>query len=158
MVVGPQWSPDGRRIAFFATTGRAGAYEAYVMDADGGPPLRLTRSEGELEALPAWSRDGRSIYLTSSRSGSLQIWRMPVAGGESVQLTKRGGAEAVESPDGRVIYYTKVPEVGPGSGAYLLTVVKRNAFWSLCGSATGLSRAVAFTSSTSTCRAKPHGP
>jgi Tol biopolymer transport system component len=114
VIVGPQWSPDGRRIAFFATTGRAGAYEAYVMDADGGPPLRLTRSEGEVEALPAWSRDGRSMYLTSGRSGSLQIWRMPIAGGEPVQLTKRGGAEAVESPDGRVIYYTKVPEVGPG--------------------------------------------
>ena len=114
VIVGPQWSPEGRRIAFFATTGRAGAYEAYVMDADGGPPLRLTRSQGEVEALPAWSRDGRSMYLTSGRSGSLQIWKMPLAGEEPVQLTKRGGAEALESPDGRVIYYTKVPEVGPG--------------------------------------------
>ena len=114
IVVGPQWSPDGRRIAFFATTGRAGAYAAYIIDADGGPPSRLTRSEGELEALPAWSRDGRSMYFTTSRSGSLQIWKRPLDGGEPVQLTKRGGAEAVESPDGRVIYYTKVPEIGPG--------------------------------------------
>ena len=31
-----------------------------------------------------------------------------------MQLTRRGGAEAMESPDGRVVYYTKVPEVGPG--------------------------------------------
>jgi hypothetical protein len=31
-----------------------------------------------------------------------------------VQLTKGGGAEAAESPDGRTIYYTKVPEIGPG--------------------------------------------
>ena len=31
-----------------------------------------------------------------------------------MQLTKRGGAETSESSDGRVIYYTKVPEVGPG--------------------------------------------
>ena len=27
IVIGPQWSPDGRRIAFFATTGPAGTYE-----------------------------------------------------------------------------------------------------------------------------------
>jgi Tol biopolymer transport system component len=67
-----------------------------------------------LEALPVWSRDGRSLYLTSSRSGSLQIWKRPLDGGESVQLTSGGGAEALESPDGRVIYFAKVPELGPG--------------------------------------------
>ena len=114
VVVGPQWSPDGRRIAFFATTGPAGSYQTYVMDADGGRPSRLTRSEGELEALPAWSRNGRSIFLTSGRSGSLQIWKMPLDSGEPVQLTRHGGAEALPSPDGRVIYYTKVAEIGPG--------------------------------------------
>jgi Tol biopolymer transport system component len=114
IVVGPQWSPDGRRIAFFATTGPAGTYVAYVTDANGGQPSRLTRTEGELEALPAWSGDGRWVYLTSGRSGSLQIWKMPIDGGELVQLTRGGGAEAAESPDGRMIYYTKVPEAGPG--------------------------------------------
>jgi Tol biopolymer transport system component len=114
IVIGPQWSPDARRIAFFATTGPGGTYVAYVADADGGRASRLTRTEGALEALPAWSRDGRSLYLTSSRSGSLQIWRTPLDAGEPVQLTKGGGAEAAESPDGRLIYYTKVPEIGPG--------------------------------------------
>ncbi len=114
IVVGPQWSPDGRRIAFFATTGAAGTYVVHLMDGEGGRPSRLTRSEGELEALPAWSRDGRSLYLTSGRSGSLQIWKLPVDGGAPVQLTRGGGAEASESPDGRIIYYTKVPEIGPG--------------------------------------------
>ena len=114
VVVGPQWSPDGQRIAFFATTGPAGSYQTYVMDADGGRPSRLTKSEDTLEALPTWSRRARSIYLTSGRSGSLQIWNLPLDGGEPVQLTKRGGAEAAESPDGRVVYYTKVAEIGPG--------------------------------------------
>ena len=114
IVVGPQWSPDGRRIAFFATTGPAGTYVTYVADADGGRPSSVTRTEGELEALPTWSRDGRSLYLTSSRSGSLQIWKMPLEGGEAVQLTRGSGAEASESPDGRIIYYAKVPEMGPG--------------------------------------------
>jgi len=114
VVVAPQWSPDGRRIAFFATTGPAGVYRAHVMDADGGQPSPLTRSEGVLEALPVWSRDGQWIYLTSNRSGSLQLWKVPVSSGEPVQVTRNGGAEAMESPDGSVVYYTKVPEIGPG--------------------------------------------
>jgi Tol biopolymer transport system component len=114
VVVAPQWSPDGRRIAFFATTGPAGSYVTYVADAGGGRPSRVTVTEGELEALPAWSRDGRSLYLASGRSGSLQIWQKPLDGGAPVQLTKGGGAEASESPDGRLIYYTKVAEIGPG--------------------------------------------
>jgi hypothetical protein len=38
---------------------------------------------------------------------------MPLDGGEPVQLTRRG-AEALESPDGRIVYYTKVAEIGPG--------------------------------------------
>jgi Tol biopolymer transport system component len=114
ILVGPQWSPDGRRIAFFATTGSRGTYVAYVMDADGGQPSRLTRTEGELEALPVWSRDGRWVYLASGRSGSLQIWKMPLDAGAPVQLTRGGGAEASESPDGRTVYYTRVPEIGPG--------------------------------------------
>jgi eukaryotic-like serine/threonine-protein kinase len=114
VVVGPQWSPDGRRIAYFATTGVAGKYAVYTIDAEGGQPSRMTRSENDLEALPTWSRDGRWIYLASARSSVLQIWKMPVNGGEPLQLTQNGGAEAAESLDGRTVYYAKVPEMGPG--------------------------------------------
>ena len=139
IVVGPQWSPDGRRIAFFATTGPAGTYVTYVADADGGRPSRLTRTDGELQALPAWSQDGRSVYLTSGRSGSLQIWKMALDGAEPLQLTRGGGAEASESPDGRIIYYTKVPEIGPGlwsvpaSGGHEELVLKsvRFGYWAV---------------------------
>jgi Tol biopolymer transport system component len=84
------------------------------MSAQGGQPSRLTRSESELEALPVWSRDGKFLYVTSGRSGSLQIWKKPLDGGPSIQLTRNGGAEAAESPDGQTLYYSKVPEMGPG--------------------------------------------
>jgi dipeptidyl aminopeptidase/acylaminoacyl peptidase len=114
LVIGPQWSPDGRRIAFFATTGAAGNYGVHVIPADGGQPVRLTQHGNDLEALPAWSRDGLWIYLATGRSGTLQIWKVPVQGGEPTQLTRNGGAEAAESPDGGTVYYTKVPEMGPG--------------------------------------------
>jgi len=114
VVVGPRWSPDGQLLAFFSATGVSGNYLSYVINAKGGRPSRLTGNDREVEALPNWSRDGRWIYFTSGRSGSLQIWKVPLRGGEPVQLTKNGGAEPWESPDGRLVYYTKVPELGTG--------------------------------------------
>jgi Tol biopolymer transport system component len=114
LVIGPQWSPDGKRIAFFAATGEAGKYVVYTIDAEGGQPTRLTTDEKILEALPAWTRDGKSVYVASGRSGALQIWKLPIAGGRSIQVTRNGGAEAAEAPDGGSIYYSRVPESGPG--------------------------------------------
>jgi Tol biopolymer transport system component len=114
IVIGPRWSPDGRRIAFYATTGASGRYQNYLIDTEGGPPRHLSADNRVLEAIPSWSRDGRSVYFVSGRSGSLQIWKMPVDGGSPAQITKNGGADAWEAPDGRSIYFTKVPEAGPG--------------------------------------------
>jgi Tol biopolymer transport system component len=112
--ISPQWSPDGRRLAFFAPTGGLGQYQAYLVDADGGLPRRLNRDDDGFAAVPIWSGDGRSIYFASGRSGSLDIWKIPVEGGAPEQITNRGGAESSESPDGRYLYYTKPPEAGPG--------------------------------------------
>ncbi len=44
----------------------------------------------------------------------MQIWKLTANGGDPRQLTKDGGAEASESPDGQTVYYAKVPEIGPG--------------------------------------------
>ena len=44
----------------------------------------------------------------SSRTGEPQVWKMPVDGGEQVQVTPTGGFIAVESPDGRFLYCTIV--------------------------------------------------
>jgi hypothetical protein len=35
-----------------------------------------------------------------------QVWKVPAEGGEAVQVTKRGGFAAFESPDGKLVYYT----------------------------------------------------
>jgi hypothetical protein len=39
---------------------------------------------------------------------------VPLAGGEPMQMTTSGAAEAAVSPDGRTLFYAKVPEAGPG--------------------------------------------
>jgi len=35
------------------------------------------------------------------------VWKVPAEGGETVQVTKRGGFAAFESPDGKFVYHTR---------------------------------------------------
>jgi len=57
--------------------------------------------------VPRWSRDGRSIYFTSNRSGDRQIWKLDIASGEKKRITDQGGISAFESYDGSTLYYSK---------------------------------------------------
>jgi Tol biopolymer transport system component/tRNA A-37 threonylcarbamoyl transferase component Bud32 len=103
----PRWSPDGRWLALDSRS--EGQSEIYVIAADGGTPRRATNSPTFSNTRPSWSRDGRWIYFDSDRSGRNEIWKMPVGGGQAVQVTRSGGAAALESPDGKYIYYVKEP-------------------------------------------------
>jgi dipeptidyl aminopeptidase/acylaminoacyl peptidase len=84
-------SPDGRMLAYTlssldydANTRRTDIWLAFV---DGAAPRRLT-SHPEKDFAPAFSRDGKAVYFMSTRSGSPQVWRIAVAGGEAEQVTK----------------------------------------------------------------------
>jgi len=100
----PRWSPDSLQIVFDARA--AGNADIYVISAEGGQPRHLTTDPAE-DVVPSWSRDGNWIYFSSKRSGSPQIWRMPAGGGEATQVTRQGGVDGMESPDGQFLYYTK---------------------------------------------------
>jgi Tol biopolymer transport system component/DNA-binding winged helix-turn-helix (wHTH) protein len=103
------WSPDGKRILFDASIGANS--DIYSVDAAGGQPRRLTSDEA-IDLLPWSSRDGRWIYFTSLRSGIPQIWRMAADGGTATQVTRNGGIEAQDSPDGQYLYYLDRPPSG----------------------------------------------
>jgi Tol biopolymer transport system component len=102
-----RWSPDSQEIAFDSTLGEHNAI--FVVNAEGGLPRPLTHEAFD-SLNPSWSRDGKWIYFASIRSGDWQIWKMPSAGGDPVQVTKQGGRAAFESADGQFLYYAKTPD------------------------------------------------
>ncbi|MBV8807845.1 MAG: PD40 domain-containing protein [Acidobacteriaceae bacterium] len=105
----PRWSPDSSQIAFDCAS--HGNFDIYVVSTTTGLARRLT-AEASQENLPSWSHDGHWIYFSSDRGGARQIWKTPAEGGRAVQVTRGGGFDAFESPDGKLLYYAK--EFTPG--------------------------------------------
>jgi Tol biopolymer transport system component len=95
-VSGPDWSPDGRHLAFE----RFGWIHS--VDADGTDERRLARGRN-----PAWSPGGRKIAFVSDRAGTDDLWAIRAAGGGLQRLTSSPGNETdpAWSPDARRIAY-----------------------------------------------------
>lgn len=100
----PQFSPDGRRIAFMSN--RSGSDEIWVCDAEGKNPTQLTNL-GSHSAGASWSPDGRFIAFSSLANGNADIYVISADGGSPRRLTTDPSAEFVPSwsRDGRWIYF-----------------------------------------------------
>jgi Tol biopolymer transport system component len=91
----PTWSPDGQRIAFIRSNGNGRGL--WVMDADGGKPVRLVpaTADDEIRA-PLWAPDGASIVysqgaLTETRMTDL--WIVSSGGGDARLLLRNAAAD-----------------------------------------------------------------
>ena len=83
----PDWSPDGRAIAYEQQNGN---FQIWMIDLRDRVPKQLT-SEAENED-PSWAPDGRHLVFTSSRGGDKQLWIMDTESGRARQLTHSKGA------------------------------------------------------------------
>jgi Tol biopolymer transport system component len=98
---GPAWSPDGQFICY------AGARDLWIVDTNGGKPRRLT-TDDEVDFDPAWSSDGRHVYFSSYRQGTLALWRVALDGRAPLRLSGGSGPERYPSisRDGARLAYT----------------------------------------------------
>jgi Tol biopolymer transport system component len=104
-----RWSPDGKYIVFHSRLN--GFANLFVVNVETGDYRKLTTGTTN-DTAPTWSHDGRWIYFESEREDGVQIWRIPAAGGPASRLTKTTGVVALESVDGKLLYYSKVSEPG----------------------------------------------
>ena len=95
-----RWSPDSSQIVFHSDP--RGRPDVLVVPANGGQ-LRVVTEKFEGGAYPNFSRDGRWIYFANNRD--FKIWKIAVSGGEPVPVTTTTGSIAIESVDGRDLYY-----------------------------------------------------
>ena len=96
----PELSADGRQVAY-ALEGRI-----YIVPVRGGEPRQVT-TNGSSASEPRWSADGNYLYFLSDRTGTSQLWKLPVDSfGEAEQVThlERGVDSFQLSPDeGRLL-------------------------------------------------------
>jgi Tol biopolymer transport system component/DNA-binding winged helix-turn-helix (wHTH) protein len=102
---GPQFSPDGRRIAFHSD--RSGNHEVWVCDVACLQPLQLTSLERSNTGTPRWSPDSRRIAFDSRPGQDSDIYVIDADGGAPHRVTTEPSDDVVPSwsSNGRWIYF-----------------------------------------------------
>ena len=95
----PQYSPDGKRIAFVHDAGGRG--QIGVMAEDGLDATNMSRND-YCDRSPVWSSDGRKIAFMSDRTGDWDIYCMNADGSNQRRLAGNPGLDRAPawSPDG----------------------------------------------------------
>lgn len=106
MQVGPQYSPDGNRIAFASS--RTGSWEIWVSSADGSNPIQLTNFGDRQTGTPRWSYDGKYIAFDARPAQRSDIYIIDSQGGTPRALTSGVSDRVVPSfsRDGKWVYYS----------------------------------------------------
>lgn len=80
-------SPNGDNLVYGIKEGTKGTHNnLYIQNITSGDVKQLTGHKSG-EGNVVYASDGKSLYFLSSRSGSSQVWQLPLDGGEALQLT-----------------------------------------------------------------------
>lgn len=106
-VFDPQWSPDGKHIAFYSD--RSGSTEIWRCDSSGEHLKQLTSFGGPFTRNPRWSPDGRYIAFDSV-SNRAHVHIIPSGGGPDRILTSGDSTDIIPawSHDGTTVYFTSL--------------------------------------------------
>jgi Tol biopolymer transport system component len=102
----PQFSPDGRYIAFEST--RSGDGEIWVADHDGSHQRQITNIHSALAGFPRWSPDGKKIVFHARLDTYANLFIVDFSSGQTTRLTDEPGCDDYTpswSNDGAWIYF-----------------------------------------------------
>ncbi len=131
----PRVSPDGLTVAFTVRVtdleADKGRNDVWIAPTGGGGARRLTSHEAD-DTQARWAPDGKSLFFVSTRTGSAQVFRLSLEGGEPQAVTSLPlDVDALEvAPGGRHLVFAMA--VFPGqtpaeSAATLQAQSKRKA-------------------------------
>jgi TolB protein len=100
------FSPDGEFMIYTANRKISEHFDIYRISRYTKEEVRLTNAAA-LDDGSEYSPDGKYIYFNSSRTGTMQLWRMNADGGNQVQLTfdKLNDWFPHVSPDGKWLVF-----------------------------------------------------
>ncbi len=116
----PQISPDGKTVAFSATTVNLAANKKqshiYTVPIGGGSPHEVG-DPADSNDRPRWVPKTSRIAFAATRNGESQIWTVDSDGTNATQLTRLSTEASGEilSPDGKYLVF--LSDVFPGCGA-----------------------------------------
>ncbi|HLF06761.1 MAG TPA: S9 family peptidase, partial [Thermoplasmata archaeon] len=101
------WAPDDRRIVIPKDTDGDEQNDIYVFDIETKRLSQLTSAPKKQEIPIDVSADGNWVLFVSNRNGQLNLFRVPLDGGEVEQLSEYANPvyNAMFSPDGKRVAY-----------------------------------------------------
>ena len=98
----PTVSADGRYIFFASGVSAADGLHIWRIGSDGSDPKQMTNGAGE--GSPICLPEGWVVYTSGGNTGTA-LWKMPINGGQSVQLIDKPSGFPRVSPNGHLIAF-----------------------------------------------------
>ena len=127
---GAIWSPDGKWILYQSDRGGGEIYDLFAIPSGGGKAVNLTNSDDISETSPRWSADGTQLAISHKKKTApvtdvaVMDWKTRAVRNVTNETTPAHlWSEHVWSPDGKVLYATRVNAGFTDASVYRIDVV-----------------------------------